>query len=183
MSGLPVPPQAENSQMDRMLFQVDDTTHRFRRVGRLARRRMRIEGEQLTNGTHTDGRLSVTISGLGSASAGVPDTFDWTADRPIALVIVRAGLDGDDVSFHVGPTSSGQGIGTLVGDGTGIRYVAFCYDAEPDPVAVAVPALPVAAAVAAAPVQTTTVTRERRIAAALGRPSILGRMLQAGSVA
>jgi hypothetical protein len=171
--------------MDRTLFQLDDTTHRFRRVGRLARRRMRIEGEQLTNGTHTDGRLSVTISGLGAASAGVPDTFNWESDRPIALVIVRAGLDGDDVSFHVGPTSSGEGIGTLVGDGTGIRYVAFCYDAEPDPVTVAVPALPIAAAVAA-PVQTTIVTRERRIAAAMGRPSILGRMLQpnpAGSAA
>ena len=171
--------------MDRTLFQLDDTTHRFRRVGRLARRRMRIEGEQLTNGTHTDGRLSVTISGLGAASAGAPDTFNWRSDRPIALVIVRAGIDGDDVSFHVGPTSSGEGIGTLVGDGTGIRYVAFCYDAEPDPVTVAVPALPVAAAVAA-PVQTTIVTPERRIAAALGRPSILGRMLQlnpAGSAA
>jgi hypothetical protein len=172
--------------MDRTLFQLDDTTHRFRRVGRLARRRMRIEGEQLVNGTHTDGRLTVTISGLGSAFAGVPDTFDWTADRPIALVIVRAGVDGDDVSFHVGPARSGQGIGTLVGDGTGIRYVAFCYDAEPDPVAVAVPALPAAGAVAA-PVQTTMFTPERRIAAAPGRRSILGGMLQpnpaAGSAA
>jgi hypothetical protein len=175
--------------MDRMLFQLDDTTQRFRRVGRLARRRFRIEGDAISNGTHTDGRVTVTISGLASAAAGVPDTFDWQSDRPIALVIVRAGLDGDDVSFHVGPTSSGQGIGTLVGDGTGIRYVAFCYDAEPDPVTVAVPALPaipVAAAAAAAPVETTIVTHERRIAAALGRPSILGRMLQltpAGSAA
>ena len=175
--------------MDRMLFQLDDTTQRFRRVGRLARRRFRIEGDAISNGTHTDGRVTVTISGLGSAAAGVPDTFDWQSDRPIALVIVRAGLEGDDVSFHVGPKSSGQGIGTLVGDGTGIRYVAFCYDAEPDPVTVAIPALPaipVAAAAAAAPVETTIVTHERRIAAALGRPSILGRMLQltpAGSAA
>ena len=92
-----------------------------------------------TNGTHTDGRLTVTISGLGDTAAGAPDTFDWEADRPIALVIVRAGVDGDDVSFHVGPASAGSGIGTLVGDGTGIRYIAFCYDAEPDPVAVSVP--------------------------------------------
>ena len=91
-----------------------------------------------SNGTHTDGRLTVTISGLGDAAAGAPDTFDWTADRPIALVIVRAGLDGDDVSFHVGPASTGSGIGALVGDGTGIRYIAFCYDAEPDPVTVSV---------------------------------------------
>ena len=119
--------------MDRMLLQIDDTTHRLRRVGRLARRRMRLEGAELTNGSHTDGRVTVTISGLGGAAAGAPDTFDWEADRPIALVIVRAGIDGDDVAFHVGPASAGSGAGALIGDGTGIRYIAFCYDAEPEP--------------------------------------------------
>ena len=170
--------------MDRMLLQIDDSTHRLRRVGRLARRRMRIEGAELTNGSHTDGRLTVTISGLVPGAAGAPDTFDWEADRPIALVIVRAGLDGDDVSFHVGPTTSGQGLGTIVGDGTGIRYIAFCYDAEPDPVAVAVPALPVPAAAFVRPaVVTTVVRRDERFAASTGRPSILGRLLQAGSAA
>ena len=96
--------------MDRTLLQIDDTTHRLRRVGRLARRRMRLEGAKLTNGTHTDGRLTVTISGLGDPSAGAPDTFDWTADRPIALVIVRAGVDGDDVSFNIGPARAGSDI-------------------------------------------------------------------------
>ena len=130
--------------MDRMLLQIDDTTHRLRRVGRLARRRMRLEGTKLTNGTHTDGRLTVTISGLGNTAAGTPDQFSWEADRPIALVIVRAGVDGDDVSFHVGPATAGSGVGTQIGDGSGIHYVAFCYDAEPDPVAASLPALPVA---------------------------------------
>jgi len=171
--------------MDRTLLQIDDSTHRLRRVGRLARRRMRIEGAELTNGSHTDGRLTVTISGLVPGAAGAPDTFDWEADRPIALVIVRAGLDGDDVSFHVGPTTSGQGLGTIVGDGTGIRYIAFCYDAEPDPVAVAVPALPVPAAQPAAQpvVAATIIRRDERVAASATRPSLLGRLLQAGSAA
>ena len=170
--------------MDRTLFQLDDTTHRFRRVGRLARRRFRIEGDELSNGSHTDGRVTVTISGLGSASAGAPDTFDWQADRPIALVIVRAGVDGDDVSFHVGPASSGSGIGTLVGDGTGIRYVAFCYDAEADPVTVAVPAHPIAAAAAAlARVRTAAPAHDDRVAASLTRPSVVSPMLRLGSVA
>ena len=150
--------------MDRTLFQLDDTTHRFRRVGRLARRRFRIEGDELSNGSHTDGRVTVTISGLGSASAGAPGTFDWQADRPIALVIVRAGVDGDDVSFHVGPATAGSGVGTVVSDGTGIRYIAFCYDAEPDPVAVAIPALPVAPRPA--------------VSVSSGRPTILGQMLR-----
>ena len=156
--------------MDRTLFQLDDTTHRFRRGGRLARRRFRIEGDQLSNGSHTDGRVKITISGLGSASAGAPDTFDWQADRPIALVIVRAGIDGDDVSFHVGPASTGSGIGTLVGDGTGIRYVAFCYDAEAD-------------AAALARVRTAVPAHDDRVAASLTRPSVVSPMLRLGSVA
>jgi hypothetical protein len=147
--------------MDRMLFQIDDTTHRLRRVGRLARRRMRLEGAKLANGIHTDGRLTVTITGLGDTPAGAPNLFNWESDRPIALVIVRAGVDGDDVSFHVGPSLAGSGIGTLVGDGAGIQYVAFCYDAEPDPVAVSLPAIP-------APSE---------------RPSVLARLLQAGAAA
>lgn len=174
--------------MDRTLLQIDDTTHRLRRVGRLARRRMRLEGAKLTNGTHTDGRLTVTISGLGDPSAGAPDTFDWTADRPIALVIVRAGVDGDDVSFNIGPARAGSGVGTALSDGTGIRYIAFCYDAEPDPVAVAISALPASAlapapVAAAAPVATRIVTGRERISATVGRRSILGQMLRAGSAA
>ena len=170
--------------MDRTLLQIDDTTHRLRRVGRLARRRMRLEGAKLTNGTHTDGRLTVTISGLGDASAGAPDTFDWTADRPIALVIVRAGVDGDDVSFTIGPARAGSGVGTALSDGSGIRYIAFCYDAEPDPATVAVPTHPAPArVVAAAPVASRIVTGRERISASVGRPSILGQVLRAGSAA
>jgi hypothetical protein len=91
---------------------------------------MRVDGDVLRNGVHTDGQLTVEISGLGSSAAGVQETFDWRADRPIALVIVRSGLDGDDIAFHVGPATTGTGASIGVGDGTGIRYVAFCYDAE-----------------------------------------------------
>jgi hypothetical protein len=93
---------------------------------------MRIEGDQLTDGVFTDGDVSITISGLGSPAAGVPVEFEWAADRPIALVIVRSGLDGDDVAFHVGPLRAGTASGSMVGDGTGVRYVAFCYDTEPE---------------------------------------------------
>lgn len=143
--------------MDRTMFAIDPNATRLRRVGRLARRRMRIEGDALVNGLHTDGTVTVEISGLGSPVAGVPDTFMWSADRPIALVIVRSGVDGEDVAFQVGPSRSGTGRGAAIGDGAGIRYVAFCYDAAPStvsstPVAAmqagpaAVPAVPVAAA-------------------------------------
>jgi hypothetical protein len=124
--------------MNGLMRTMEPTTHRLRRVGRLARRRMRIEGDALRNGIHTDGRLTVRISGLGLTTAGTPETFEWAADRPIALVIVRSGIDGDDVSFQVGPLEAGNGIGAQVSDGAGIRYIAFCYDAAPDPVAVAI---------------------------------------------
>ena len=125
--------------MDRKTIEIDPRASRLRRVGRLARRRMRIEGTALTNGVHTDGTLTVEISGLGSPVAGVPDSFELEADRPIALLIVRSGIDGEDVAFQVGPSRFGIGRGALVGDGTGIQYVAFCYDAAPEPVAALAP--------------------------------------------
>ena len=115
--------------MNRPTITIDPVTTKLRRVGRLARRRMRIDADALRNGSHTDGTVSVSIRGLGSPAAGVPESFEWEADRPIALVIVRAGVDGEDVTFHVGPARSGTASATAVGDGSGIRYVAFCYDA------------------------------------------------------
>jgi hypothetical protein len=176
-----------DKMMDRMLMDLDPATHRLRRVGRLSRRRMRIEGARLVNGVHTDGRLTVEISGLGAAAAGAPDMFQWTADRPIALVIVRAGLDGDDVSFQVGPLTAGSASSATVGDGTGIRYVAFCYDASPGPVAALV-AAPVAAAAAASPAHVAAASparsRDERVAASSSvQPSVLARLLRSGSAA
>jgi hypothetical protein len=117
--------------MDRTTIAIDPSATRLRRVGRLARRRMRIDGAMLANGVHTDGTVTIEISGLGAPVAGVPDSFTWEADRPIALVIVRSGIDGEDVAFAVGPSRFGTGHGAAIGDGTGIRSVAFCYDAAP----------------------------------------------------
>jgi hypothetical protein len=79
--------------MDRTTIAIDPTAMKLRRVGRLARRRMRIEGAALGDGIHSDGTLSVEIRGLGSPAAGAPDSFEWTADRPIALENVRSGVD------------------------------------------------------------------------------------------
>jgi hypothetical protein len=124
--------------MNQELIQTSPPTARPRRLGRVARRRMQIDGGALRNGRHTDGRLTVEISDLCAAAAGVPESFSWRADRPIARVIVRSGIDGGDVNFLVGPAVDGQGRSAGVGDGSGIRYVAFCYDAEPERASVAV---------------------------------------------
>jgi len=178
--------------MDRSTIAIDPSATRLRRVGRLARRRMRIDGATLTNGLHTDGTLTVEINGLGSPVAGVPDSFEWEADRPIALVIVRSGIDGEDVAFQVGPSRFGTGRGATVDDGTGIRYVAFCYDAAPSATAVAAaPASSVAPASspAALPVALESEPVRRRIAATRAfapsgreRRSILAQILRGSAV-
>ena len=124
------------------ILKIDASNHRLRRVGRLARRRMRIDADHLRNGTHTDGTLSIEIAGLepsGRAGTAAPHqthrraTFAWRSDRPVALVIVRSGSDGEDVSFRTGPLEAGVIDPATLRKG-GIRYVAFCYDTEPDAV-------------------------------------------------
>src|SRR4051794_6514869 len=115
--------------MDSRTITVDPVATKLRRVGRVARRRMRIDADRLRNGTHTDGTLTIEISDLRPPVAGVPDSFEWSSDRPIALVIVRSGVDGEEVSFEVGPARGGVAHAAAVGDGAGIRYIAFCYDA------------------------------------------------------
>jgi hypothetical protein len=179
--------------MDRNLIAAVPSTTRLRRVGRLARRRMRIDAANLVNGLHTDGTLTVEISGLGSPVAGIPDSFEWEADRPIALVIIRSGVDGEDVDFAVGPSRHGIGRAAQVGDGAGIRYVAFCYDAAPDSVARPVVAAEPEVAPAPAPVPvfvpTPAMPARRRLAASRvfaptgrDRRSILGLLLQGSTV-
>ena len=161
--------------MNRSMIEIDPTATKLRRVGRLSRRRMRVDGAVVANGLHTDGTLTVEISGLGSPVAGVPDLFEWEADRPVALVIIRSGIDGEDVSFQVGPRTHGIARTSGPSDGSGIRYVAFCYDAAPSPTAIAAVvssevlpepvAVPAAAAVAVEP------QPRRRIAAAWLAPT------------
>lgn len=115
-------------------FKIDPSNHRLRRVGHLARQRMRIDQPLLRNGVHADGHLSVEISGLAEDShedaSRTAVTFDWRADRPVALVIVRSGTDGNDVSFVTGPIAAGSlAIASEPGDGSA-AYIAFCYDVE-----------------------------------------------------
>jgi hypothetical protein len=160
---------------------------RLRRVGHLARRRMRIDAASLRNGAHTDGTLTVEIRGLGSPVAGVPDSFEWEADRPIALVIVRSGVDGEDVTFQVGPSRFGSARGTGVSDGSGIRYVAFCYDAIPSASIALVPA-PASRVLAPRPLPAAVADRPRVAAARAlartghARPSILSLVLSDTSI-
>jgi len=116
--------------MNRLTHRFDAPNHRLRRVGQLARRRLRIEGADLSNGIHTDGQLSVVISGFDTAVDGRREMFQWWSDRPVALVIVRSGVDGDEMSFSTGPIRWGTGVRER-GDG-GLKSITFCYDIEPE---------------------------------------------------
>ena len=111
------------------------------------------------NGVHTDGRLSVVISGIGAADEGTADTFHWWADRPVALVIIRSGSDGDDVSLSIGPIRWGTAARPPADPG-GISYVAFAYDTDVE--------------TSAAPPSRTSAARAA---------SILARLLRSGSPA
>ena len=115
--------------MNPSTHRLEAPNHRLRCVGRLVRRRLRIEGADLSNGIHTDGRLSVVISGLDAAADGGREMFQWWSDRPVALVIVRSGVRGDDMSISNGPIRWGTGV-RQPGD-AGLRNITFCYDIEP----------------------------------------------------
>jgi len=125
------PPHAETTVNDDTV-RVDPSNHRLRRVGRLARRRLRLDVADLANGVYTDGHLSVEISGLVADGVNGPATFDWRSDRPVALVIIRSSTEGADVSFVIGPLESGTVARPDAGDGGPIGYVAFAYDTEPE---------------------------------------------------
>lgn len=122
----------EIDHMDPSTLRIDASNHRLRRVGRLIRRRMRIEGANLKNGIHTDGRLSVVISGHASAGPGEPEVLQWWANRPVALVIIRSGVNGEEVTFSTGPLRWGTAVQDPA-DGSSISsisYIAFCYDTD-----------------------------------------------------
>lgn len=118
--------------MDPRTITVDPAAAKLRRVGRLARR-MRIDADALRDGVHTDGTLTVELGVLGARATGDADAIQWSADRPVALVIVRSGADGEDVAFDLGPARAGVARAAGSADG-GIGYIAFCYDAPPSPV-------------------------------------------------
>ena len=98
-----------------------------RRQTRRIRRRLVIEGRHFTNGTFTDGLVTLAIRGRRPATAGAPDTFDWRSNRPIAAVTVRSGFDGLETTTSVGPATSGVATGPAVSDGIPIAAAVFVY--------------------------------------------------------
>lgn len=81
--------------------------------------------EPVTAGKHSDGVLEVTLS-------NVTKSFDWTANQPVAIVLVKGGPDTNKYDYGSGATAdtglhAPQGAN---GQQPGLSHVSFCY--EPD---------------------------------------------------
>ena len=86
---------------------------------------LKLEGGALSDGTHGDGTLSVTISNLTSNS------FDWSSNIGVDAVIVKTGADGTNL-YRYDPPSESTGDTNLVTPGeNGISHISFCYDEDP----------------------------------------------------
>ena len=86
---------------------------------------LKLEGGDLTNGIHSDGTLSVTISNLTNNS------FDWSSNIGVDAVIVKTGSDGTNL-YRYDPPSESTGDTNLVTPGqNGISHISFCYDDDP----------------------------------------------------
>jgi len=103
---------------------------RSRRERRLRRASLLATGAGLSNGTHSDDTLSVTISNL------TDDSFDWISNNiGVDAVVVKGGAAGSYL-YRYDPTTESTGdTGLTVPNpqNNGIGHISFCYDVEPAP--------------------------------------------------
>lgn len=89
----------------------------------------KLEEEDLADGTHSDGTLTVTISNFDGKG------FDWSSNIGVDAVFVKAGAAGSNLYRYDPPQESRGDTGLRSpGPGTtnGISHISFCYDADPD---------------------------------------------------
>jgi hypothetical protein len=100
---------------------------------------LKLEGATLTNGAHSDGVLTVTISNLTGTS------FDWSSNIGVDAVVVKNGVDGANLYVYDGLSSPADGTQGTAGGfvrneeetsdtnlrvpaDNGISHISFCYD-------------------------------------------------------
>jgi hypothetical protein len=85
---------------------------------------LRIESTPI-NGTHSDGTLTVTITG---DSGDIGSGFSWSSNIPVCYLIVKTGGGHWAMGYSLPDgTNCGSWPGKQ-GQGTGISHVSFCYD-------------------------------------------------------
>ena len=87
----------------------------------------KLEGNDLSNGFHTDGTLAVTITNL------TEDTFDWSSNIGVDAVVVKGGEAGSNLYKYDPPSeeTADTGLGVPDPDNNAISHITFCYDPEP----------------------------------------------------
>lgn len=104
----------------------------------------------LRAGTFGDGALSVTISNVRGA------TFDFTANRPVTAVIVKAGNGAFLYAYGTGAMS---GEGLVAPGGPNARQLTFCYaQAAPQQTETAGPTATITPTLTLTPTETVTPT-------------------------
>jgi len=88
----------------------------------------KLEGATLSEGPHTSGPLTVTISNL------TEDSFDWQSNIGLDAVIVKGGHAGTYLYRYDPPAeaTSDNGLAVPDPDNNSISHISFCYDFPDD---------------------------------------------------
>ena len=88
----------------------------------------KLEGATLSEGPHTSGPLTVTISNL------TGDSFDWQSNIGLDAVIVKGGHAGTYLYRYDPPAeaTSDNGLAVPDPDNNSISHISFCYDFPDD---------------------------------------------------
>jgi hypothetical protein len=94
----------------------------MRRLRVVVRRRLRVDLAGLADGTVTDGGLRVSLE---TVSPRDPYLVEWTADRPVALVVLHDGCGARVIG-------TGGQVGRLELPATSCpgAFLAFCHDVD-----------------------------------------------------
>jgi hypothetical protein len=93
---------------------------------------LKLEGDDLANGTHTVGTLTVTITNLTGTS------FDWSSNFGVDAVLVKAGEKAHNLYVYAPTAASTESFGdtglqSQDVSGNGISHISFCYDLSNPP--------------------------------------------------
>ena len=107
----------------------------------------------LSNGSHTEGPLTVTIINL------TETTFDWTSNIGVDAVVVKNGVEGANLYVYDPPTEETADTELSVPGENNISHISFCYDegeATPTPTPTTTPTPTPTPAAEASPTPTPT---------------------------
>ena len=126
----------------------------------------KLEGGELTDGAHTAGPLTVTISNLTNTA------FDWTSNIGVDGIVVKDGVDGANFYVYDPPTEEKSDTDLSVPGERGISHISFCYDLpDATPTPTPTPTATATAPAGATPTATPTATLATTPAAT---PAVLG---------